>query len=132
MVLLREKFEMYKITAVLIGVIAALHFYIAWFEIFAWVERGPRVFSALPVDLFPPTKAMAANQGIYNAFLAIGLTWSLLITDTKWWAKVATCFLLFVAIAGIVGAMTISTRILFIQTVPAVIAIGLVFLSRKR
>lgn len=123
---------MYKIAAVLIGLIAALHFYIAWFEIFAWVERGPRVFSTLPADLFPPTKAMAANQGVYNAFLAMGLTWSLLISDTKWRANVATCFLLFVAIAGIAGAMTISTRILFIQTVPAGIAIVLVFLNRKR
>ncbi len=123
---------MYKIAAILIGVIAALHFYIAWFEIFAWVERGPRVFSALPVDLFPPTKAMAANQGVYNAFLAIGLTWSLFIFDTKWRANVATCFLLFVAIAGIAGAITISTRILFIQTVPAMVAIIFVFLSRKR
>ena len=59
---------------VVIGLIAVLHFYIAWFEIFAWTSRGPIVFSRFPKDLFEPTKVLAANQGIYNAFLAAGLT----------------------------------------------------------
>ena len=123
---------MFKIAAVLIGLIAALHFYIAWFEIFAWVERGPSAFPSLPADLFEPTKAMAANQGIYNAFLGLGLVWSLLIKDVQWRANVATCFLLFVAIAGVFGAFTVSPKILFVQTVPSVIALGLLFLSRRQ
>jgi putative membrane protein len=53
--------------------------YSAWFEIFAWETRGPVVFSAIPKDLFADTVPLAANQGIYNAFLAAGLFWSLII-----------------------------------------------------
>ena len=61
---------------VLIAVIAALHFYIAWFEIFSWTTRGPKVFTVFPKELFEQTTQMAANQGIYNAFLAVGLVWA--------------------------------------------------------
>jgi len=114
---------MRKVGFILVGVIAALHFYIAWFEIFAWTSRGPKVFSSFPADLFEPTVAMAANQGLYNAFLAVGLVWVLLIKDKVWAIKVATCFLVFVAVAGIFGAFTVSVRILFVQTVPSALAL---------
>ncbi|MEP2749790.1 MAG: DUF1304 domain-containing protein [Parasphingorhabdus sp.] len=116
----------------LVGLIAALHLYIAWFEIFAWTTRGPQVFSTFPVDLFEPTKSMAANQGLYNAFLAIGLLWSLFIRNAEWRFKVATCFLLFVAAAGIFGAVTVSQRIMFVQTVPAIIALIFVYLGYRQ
>lgn len=115
-----------------IGLIAALHLYIAWFEIFAWTTRGPVVFSAFPADLFEQTTAMAANQGLYNSFLAAGLIWSLFIKDPIWQRRVATCFLLFVAIAGLFGAYTVSPRIAVVQTVPAVIALVLVWFGRGR
>lgn len=94
---------MYRITTILIGLIAVLHLYIAWFEIFAWVSQGPRVFSVLSPELFEPTKSMAANQGLYNAFLAVGLLWSLFIKNPEWRFKVATCFLLFVSVAGVLA-----------------------------
>ncbi|MCL4105517.1 UNVERIFIED_CONTAM: hypothetical protein GTU68_055648 [Idotea baltica] len=123
---------MFRIAALLIGLIALLHLYIAWFEIFAWVERGPAVFAAFPADLFEPTKAMAANQGLYNAFLAVGLIWSLLIRDRVWQRNVAMCFLLFVSVAGIFGALTVSPRILFVQTVPAGLALAFLLASRGR
>lgn len=123
---------MYKTAAVLIGLIAVLHFYIAWLEIFAWVTRGPDVFPGLPPELFEPTRAMAANQGLYNSFLAIGLVWSLLIKDTRWRLNVATCFLLFVVAAGVLGALTVSQRILFVQTVPALFALFFVFRSYRQ
>ena len=113
---------MAKIAAVLIAVIAALHLYIAWFEIFAWTTRGPAIFSSLPADLFEPTRSMAANQGIYNAFLAVGLIWSLFIKEPQWRYRVAACFLGFVAVAGLFGAATVATKILFVQTVPAALA----------
>lgn len=119
------------IALVLIALIAALHFYIAWFEIFAWETRGPVVFSSFPADLFSQTTSMAANQGLYNGFLAVGLVWSLFIRDPKWQANVATCFLLFVAVAGIFGALTVTPRILIIQTVPSVIALILLVFGRK-
>ena len=110
---------------VLIALIAALHLYIAWFEMLAWESKGPKIFKQFPKDLFAPTKAMAANQGLYNAFLAAGLIWAISIADRVWQRKIATCFLLFVMVAGIVGAVTVSPRILMIQTIPALIAMML-------
>ena len=68
----------------MVALFAALHAYIAWFEMFAWERRGPQVFSTFPPDFFGGTLVMAANQGIYNAFLAPGLFWSLLIRDRRW------------------------------------------------
>ncbi len=111
------------ISMILVALIAALHFFIMWFEMFAWESRGPKIFSSLNKDLFSPTRAMAANQGLYNGFLAAGLVWSLVIGDDIWSAHVARFFLLCVAIAGIYGAKTVSKRILYVQTVPAALAL---------
>jgi len=112
---------------ILIGLIAALHAYIAYFEIFAWETTGPRVFATLPTDLFAQTTTLAANQGIYNGFLAAGLIWSLTIADRMWQRNVAVCFLAFIMVAGLVGAATVSPKILMIQTVPALIAAALMW-----
>ncbi len=120
------------VSLILIGLIALLHSYIAWFEIFAWESRGPIVFSSFPPDLFPQTVQMAANQGIYNAFLAAGLFWALMIKDRTWQRNVAICFLLFVAVAGIFGAATVTTRTLFVQTLPAVLALAAVMFSGRQ
>ncbi len=117
---------------IVIGLIAALHFYIAWFEIFAWTSRGPIVFSSFPKDLFEPTKVLAANQGLYNAFLAAGLTWSLFIKDSTWHCRVATCFLLMVFVAGIFGALTASPKIVLVQTVPALVGLVLLHFAAKK
>ncbi len=111
---------------VVVGLIAVLHLYIAWFEMFAWESRGPKVFRDFPRDLFAPTKVLAGNQGLYNAFLSAGLIWALFIGDPVWAANVAICFLLFVLVAGIYGAMTASRRILYVQAVPAALALALV------
>ena len=116
--------------ATLIAAIAALHFYIMFFEMFQWTSKGPKIFTYFPEELFEPTKPMAANQGLYNGFLAAGLVWSLLIQDPLWRTNVATCFLLFVLIAGIYGAVTVSRRILFVQAIPAIFAL-LVILCRQ-
>ena len=124
---LTEKMRM--LALVLIAVIAALHFYIAWFEIFSWTTRGPKVFTVFPKELFEQTTQMAANQGIYNAFLAVGLVWALLIKDRKWQVNVATCFLLFVAAAGLFGAITVTSKTFLIQTVPALVAVSYTHLT---
>lgn len=116
---------------ILIALIAAIHLYIAWFEIFAWEARGPAIFSTLDPALFEPTVAIAANQGIYNAFLAVGLLWSLTLSDQLWQARIATCFLGFVAVAGLMGAATVSTSILMVQTVPATLALALLWAGRR-
>ncbi len=115
------------ISKILIALIALLHIYILWFEMFAWTTRGPKVFRSFPKDLFEPTKPLAANQGLYNGFLAAGLIWSLLITDPVWQVNVGLCFLIFVAVAGIYGAMTAARNIFFVQGLPAIVAIILLW-----
>jgi len=93
---------------------------------FAWETKGRKVFRKFPKDLFSKTKAMAANQGLYNGFLAAGLIWSLLIQNTEWQSNVALFFLVCIAVAGIYGALTVEKKILFIQTVPSVLGIILI------
>lgn len=117
------------IVTLLIALIALLHVYIMWLEMFAWESRGPKVFGSLSADMFPKTKAMAANQGLYNGFLAAGLIWSLIIGDPAWSQNVALFFLACVFIAGIYGSMTVSKRILYVQSVPAGLAIIATLLS---
>lgn len=112
---------------VLIALIAIFHLYIAWFEMFAWESRGPKVFRNFPRDLFPKTKALAANQGLYNAFLVAGLVWSLIIREAQWSTSVATFFLACVAVAGMYGSMTADKKILYVQAVPAIIALVLLY-----
>ncbi len=111
--------------SILIALIALFHLYILYFEMFAWETKGRKVFSQFPKELFPQTKVMAANQGLYNGFLAAGLIWSLLIKDELWQSNVALFFLICVAIAGIYGAITASKKILYVQAIPALV--GIVF-----
>ncbi len=113
-------------TSILIGIIALIHIYILGFEMFAWTTRGPKVFRSFPKELFEPTKTMAANQGLYNGFLAAGLIWSFFIDDLVWKDNVSVFFLTCVAIAGIFGTATASKKIFFIQALPALIALALV------
>lgn len=112
---------------VLIGLIALIHCYILWFEMFAWETRGKKVFKNFPEELFSETKGLAANQVLYNGFLAAGLIWTFFIQNIEWQANVSLFFLTCVAIAGLYGSVTASERkILFIQTIPASIAIVLI------
>ncbi|MEZ4854099.1 DUF1304 domain-containing protein [Flavobacterium sp.] len=118
---------MILIAKVLIVIIALLHSYFLVLEMFLWTTRGPKVFRNFPKDLFEPTKTLAANQGLYNGFLAAGLLWSLFISDEMWQKNIALFFLGCVAIAGIYGALTASKKIFYIQALPAIVAI--VFLT---
>lgn len=113
------------IAKVLIVIIAFLHLYFLILEMFLWTTRGPKVFRNFPKDLFEPTKTLAANQGLYNGFLAAGLFWSLLISDEMWQKNIALFFLSCVAIAGVYGALTASKKIFYIQALPAILAIVL-------
>ncbi len=66
-----------KLTAhILIAFVAIEHLYILWIEMFAWTTAGKKTFKTFPPDLFEPTRALAANQGLYNGFLSAGLIWS--------------------------------------------------------
>ncbi|RIW18331.1 DUF1304 domain-containing protein [Algoriphagus lacus] len=111
-----------------IGLIAVLHLYFLWFEMFAWETTGRKIFRQMPAELFPKTKALAANQGLYNGFLVAGLVWSLVITDPVWADNVALFFLTCVLIAGIFGAITASKKIFYVQGLPALIAIILILM----
>lgn len=111
------------LSQIIIGFIAVLHIYILWLEMFAWTTRGRKVFKTIPADMFEKTRVMAANQGLYNGFLAAGLIWSLFIGDVTWSKNIAIFFLGCVLVAGIYGAMTASKRILFVQSVPAILAL---------
>lgn len=104
--------------------VAAEHLAFAYVEMFAWEDLGPKLFKSFPPDLFEPTLALAANQGIYNAFLAAGLIWSVFISDAVWKGNVALFFLSCVVVAGIVGALTVSYLIFVVQSVPALLAIA--------
>jgi len=105
--------------------VAAIHVLIVVVEMFLW--RTPRVRAAFGTtpEFADATATLAANQGLYNGFLAAGLIWSLIAGGDLGHA-VALFFMACVAVAGIYGAATASRRILFVQTVPAVI--GIVFL----
>ena len=121
---------METITMILIGCIAAEHVFFLWMEMFAWETAGKKAFGdVLAEELFKPTKSLAANQGLYNGFLASGLLWTFFISDTTWKVYISVFFLGCVAIAGIYGGVTASRKILFVQALPAIIAILLIILS---
>lgn len=118
------------IIKLLIGMVALLHLYFLWFEMFAWETRGRQVFTKFPKDLFKKTKTMAANQGLYNGFLAAGLIWTYFIKNTEWNTNVSCFFLSCVAVAGIYGAISVDKKIFFVQALPAIIALVLILLSQ--
>lgn len=118
-----KKTQMNIVGQVLIGIVALLHLYFLYFEMFAWTTKGPKIFKGFPKDLFEPTKALAANQGLYNGFLAAGLIWSLIIQDPIWRDHIAIFFLSCVVVAGVYGAATADKKIFFIQAVPAILGI---------
>lgn len=111
---------------IMIGLVAAIHLYILWFEMFAWITRGRKVFKNFPAELFEPTKALAANQDLYNGFLAAGLIWTFFICDPIWKTNVSLFFLSCVVIAGIYGTLTADKKIFFVQALPALSALGLI------
>ncbi|AZQ60987.1 DUF1304 domain-containing protein [Flammeovirga pectinis] len=114
------------IISILIVIVALLHLYFLYFEMFAWETKGRKVFNKFPKELFASTKEMAANQGLYNGFLAAGLIWSLFITSVEWADNVALFFLSCVTVAGLYGAYSVDKKIFFIQGIPAVITILLI------
>ncbi len=123
---------MSRIASIIVAIVGLVHTYIAWFEIFAWQTRGPKVFTDFPPELFSQTVPLAANQGLYNGFLAAGLFWSLFIRDAQWQRNIASCFLIFVAIAGIFGAFTADTKTLYVQLIPASLGLISVWLLKPR
>lgn len=115
------------IANIIVGLIALLHVYILVLEMFLWDKpAGLRAFGQTQ-EAATATKVLAANQGLYNGFLAAGLFWGLSLGAGGLGVKVF--FLACVLVAGLYGAATASRKILFVQAVPATIGLLLVLLS---
>lgn len=116
----------YIITTFIV-IIALLHIYFLVLEMFLWDKpKGMKVFG-MTAEKAETTKVLAANQGLYNGFLAAGLLWSLFLS-TPFSQQVQIFFLACIVVAGIYGAATASKKILFIQACPAAIALLLIVL----
>jgi putative membrane protein len=114
----------------LIALVAIEHLYILYMEMFAWETLGKKTFKgSMPENLFTPTKSLAANQGLYNGFLAVGLIWTFFISNQEWQTNVAIFFLSCIIVAGCYGALTASKKIFFVQAVPAILALLVVLLT---
>ncbi|MGH7283287.1 MAG: DUF1304 domain-containing protein [Polyangiaceae bacterium] len=113
----------------LVGLVALLHVYFMILESFLWATPfGQKTFKRTAEEQMQ-TKILAQNQGLYNGFLAAGLVWSFFAApDTAY--SLRLFFLICVAVAGIVGAITADKKILFLQTLPAAIALALVIVAR--
>jgi putative membrane protein len=111
------------LSQIIIGFVAFMHLYFLWLEMFAWTTKAPKVFTNFPKELFSQTKAMAANQGLYNGFLAAGLIWTFFILDEIWSRNIALFFLNCILVAAIYGAYSVSKKIFFVQGLPAILGI---------
>lgn len=120
------------LSTILVALVALEHLYILYMEMFAWETLGKKTFKgSLPNELFKPTKKLAANQGLYNGFLAAGLIWSFFIENPEWQKNIQLFFLGCVIVAGIYGALTASRKIFFVQALPAILALAFVLISSK-
>jgi putative membrane protein len=111
---------------VLVGLVALLHLYFLVLEMFFWNKPlGRRVFGTTP-EFAQASAALAANQGLYNGFLAAGLLWGLVLGPAGFGIKLF--FLGCVIVAGLFGALTANRRILWVQAFPGAVALTLVLL----
>jgi putative membrane protein len=109
------------IATILIALVAALHAYFMYLEMVAWdTPAGRKAFGTTP-EFSAASKALAMNQGLYNGFLVAGLVWGLWLGDAGFAIKVF--FLGCVIVAGLFGAATVGVTILYVQAVPAILAL---------
>ncbi len=109
---------MEMIANILTGIVALLHFFFLYLEMFLWDKpRGMKSFR-MTEEFAKQSKTLAMNQGLYNGFLAAGFIWGIFAGDA-----VKIFFLSCVIIAGIFGAMTVSKRIFYMQAAPAILAL---------
>jgi len=117
------------IANLLVALVAALHVYFLVLEMFLWTRPlGLKTFRNTP-EKAADSAVLAANQGLYNGFLAAGLVWGLLHGNSGFAFQIKTFFLLCVIAAGIYGAATVSRRILYVQAAPAALALILLWLA---
>ena len=120
---------MHLAALVVSGLVAVLHSYFLALEMFLWQKPlGLKTFG-MDAAKAATTASLARNQGLYNGFLAAGLVWAIVHPDVNVQVQLLRFFLGCVIVAGAFGAATVSPRIFFVQAVPAIIALVLVFLS---
>lgn len=120
---------MAMIANVLVALVALLHIYFLILEMFLWTKpTGLKTFGNSP-EKARDSAVLAANQGLYNGFLAIGLLWGLVHPVSGFGFQIKVFFLLCVIAAGAYGAVSVSRRILFIQAAPAALALILLCLG---
>jgi putative membrane protein len=113
----------------LVALVAALHVYFLVLEMFLWTKPlGLKTFRN-SLEKANDSAVLAANQGLYNGFLAAGLVWGLLAGVPAFAFEIKVFFLLCVIVAGVYGAVTVSRKILFVQAAPAAIALILLWLA---
>ncbi|MDX3854494.1 DUF1304 domain-containing protein [Streptomyces sp. AK02-01A] len=110
---------------VLTALVAAFHIYVMVLEMFLWERKPGRELSGFDADMARATATLAANQGLYNGFLAAGLIWGLIAADPAG-HHVQIFFLSCVVVAGVYGGATANRRILFVQALPGAIALAAV------
>ncbi len=116
------------IANVLVGLVVLIHLYIVVLEMLLWDKPfGRKVFGST-AEFATASKVLAANQGLYNGFLAAGLIWGLSMGTAG--QPVQLFFLACVIVAGLYGAMTVGIKILFVQAVPAALAVAAILLGR--
>jgi putative membrane protein len=114
--------------AILVALVALLHLYFLVLEMFLWTTPfGLRTFGLTP-EVAASSAKLAANQGLYNGFLAAGLLWALLGHGVVGGRSLLTFFLGCVLVAGLYGAATVNKRILVVQAVPAAVALALLWM----
>jgi len=119
---------MQTVAIVLVALVALLHLYFLVLEMFFWTKPLGRKAFGLKADFAEQSKALAANQGLYNGFLAAGLAWGLIqggAAGKPWLVFFLGC----VIVAGLFGAATASKKILFVQALPGALALAAVLLS---
>jgi len=117
------------ISKILVALIALEHVYILYLEMFLWTTaRGMKAFGTTR-EFAESSKALAANQGLYNGFLAAGLAWGVIHPDAATGHQIQIFFLLCVIVAGIYGGLTAKRSILWVQGLPALIALIVVLLA---
>ena len=112
----------------LVGFVALLHFYFMALESFFWTRPlGRKVFGST-AEYAETTRSLAANQGVYNGFLASGLVWTFFL-EQPFENSVRVFFLICVVIAGFIGAVTVNKKIFLVQGLPAVFALAALTLN---
>lgn len=121
--------DMIRIADCLVALVAALHLYFLVLEMFLWTRPlGLKTFGQ-SLEKARDSAVLAANQGLYNGFLAVGLIWGLVEGVPAFARQIKLFFLLCVVVAGLYGAATVSRRILMVQAAPAALALLLVLLA---